>query len=230
VDGKLQVVVADKGVGFDPAAVMRVGEKSSGFGLFSISERLDFVGGELEIQSQIGKGSRFVLAVPLEGVRPAEGVSRTPGRAAGAARARALPPRSGKPIGVLLADDHQVMREGLAELLGQEPDIEIIGQAADGEAAVELAGKLQPDIILMDISMPKLNGVEATRIIHKEFPDIRIIGLSMFEEPERARVLKDAGAVEYLTKSGPASALVQAIRRAGPNRGAPGGRQTDPTP
>jgi len=114
---------------------------------------------------------------------------------------------------VLLADDHVVMREGLARLLGQEPDIEIVGQAADGQEAVDVAAKLLPDVILMDLSMPKLNGVEATRAIRNDYPDIRIIGLSMFEESDRAQALRDAGASDYLTKGGPPEHLIATIRR-----------------
>ena len=85
----------------------------------------------------------------------------------------------------MLADDHAVVRQGLAQLLQKESDIEVVGAAADGQEAVELAARLLPDVILMDISMPKLNGVEATNTIHKDFPEIRIIGLSMFEKDER---------------------------------------------
>jgi DNA-binding NarL/FixJ family response regulator len=127
-------------------------------------------------------------------------------------RAETAPSVPGTPIRVLLADDHAVVREGLARLLGGEPDIEIVGQAADGQEAVELAARLLPDIVLMDMSMPRLNGVEATRAIRNENPDIRVIGLSMFEESDRAQALRDAGAVGYLTKSGPPRELLQAIR------------------
>ena len=88
----------------------------------------------------------------------------------------------------------------------------VIGEAADGQEAVELANKLLPDVILMDISMPKLNGVEATRIIHNDWPQIKIIGLSMFEEADTARAMRDAGAVDYLTKTGHSEKLIRAIR------------------
>lgn len=124
---------------------------------------------------------------------------------------------------MLLVDDHTVMREGLKRLLGQEPDIEIVGEAADGDTAVELAGRLLPDVVLMDIGLPKLSGVEATRAIHRDHADIRIIGLSMFEEEERAQALRDAGAVAYLSKSGRPDDLFAAIR-AGADRLATGTR------
>ena len=113
----------------------------------------------------------------------------------------------------MLADDHAVVRQGIANLLRDQADIDVIGEAADGQEAVELANRLLPDIILMDLSMPKLNGVEATRIIHNDWPEIRIIGLSMFEAADRAQAMRDAGAVDYISKSGPAEALINIIRR-----------------
>ena len=112
-------------------------------------------------------------------------------------------------IRVMLVDDHAVVRQGIANLLGDQPDIEVVGEAADGQEAVELAARLLPDVILMDMSMPKLNGVEATRIIRNDWPEIRIIGLSMFEEADRAQAMRDAGAVDYITKSGPGRGVDQ---------------------
>ncbi len=112
----------------------------------------------------------------------------------------------------LLVDDHVVMRQGLARFLRAEQDKHIVAEASDGEAAVNLARKLLPEIILMDVSMPGMNGIEATRIIHAELPDIRIIGLSMFAEDERAAAMRAAGAADYLTKSGPADTLIASIR------------------
>jgi DNA-binding NarL/FixJ family response regulator len=113
----------------------------------------------------------------------------------------------------MLADDHAVVRQGIANLIENEPDMEVVAEACDGQEAVALAAKLLPDVILMDLSMPKLNGVEATRIIHNDWPDIRIIGLSMFVEDDRSRAMRDAGAVNYVTKSGPAKNLIAAIRK-----------------
>jgi PAS domain S-box-containing protein len=213
VDGSLQLTISDQGVGFDPSGASRPGESGRGFGLFSVRERLRLFGGGMEIQSAPGQGSRIFLSVPLpqiETVQPNPApvavqpemsiANRTPASA------------SGKKIRILLVDDHAVVRQGMANMLSDEEDFQIIGQAADGQEAVELAAKLIPEVILMDMSMPKLNGIEATRIIHNEFPEIRIIGLSMFEEAERAQAMREAGAVHYMTKSGASDALIAAIR------------------
>jgi DNA-binding NarL/FixJ family response regulator len=104
------------------------------------------------------------------------------------------------------------MREGLSRLLGREADIEIAGEAADGEMAVRLAQELQPDIVLMDLGMPRLSGIDATRAIREKLPNVQVIGLSMFEEAERAESMYNAGAFAYLGKTGPTEALINAIR------------------
>jgi len=105
-----------------------------------------------------------------------------------------------------------VVREGVARLLLGESDMEVVGQAADGHEAVRLARALRPDVVLMDVSMPGLDGVEATRAIHADLPDVRVVGLSMFEEADQAEAMRAAGAVDYVTKSGPATELVAAVR------------------
>lgn len=224
VAGQVQVVVSDEGEGFDPSALPPAGDKG-GFGLFSIRERLGLIGGKLEIDSAPGRGSRFTLTLPIMGLPPAAsptppaaGESFGDGRTTGGTQAPAI-----EKIRVLIADDHAVMREGLNRLLEGEPDLQIVGLAADGQEAVDLAETLLPDVILMDFSMPRLNGVEATRLIHNAHPEIRIIGLSMFEEAERAEALLNAGAVAYLTKSGQSGNLIATIREVAgksPNSGA----------
>ena len=215
-DENLRITVSDEGPGFDPATLGRGGDAARGFGLFSIRERLGLLGGSMEIDSAPGGSSRFTLTAPLALLAdtrpPAAAAAPLPAGSEPAAKTGAR--RKGAFIRVLIVDDHPVVREGLRRLLGQEPDIQIAGEAADGQEAVAMAGTLHPDVVLMDVSMPKLDGVAATRAIHRGHPDIRIIGLSMFEDSGRADAMREAGAVDYLTKSGPPRDLLSAIRRA----------------
>jgi signal transduction histidine kinase/CheY-like chemotaxis protein len=209
----LQVTVSDEGKGFDPARIAAAGEPEGGFGLFAIREQLDLFGGQMEIDSAPGRGSRFILRVPTAAHAAREEPVAELLEHAGEGRTDAAhPPGTGVRIRILLADDHTVMREGLVQLLGLEPDFLIVGEAADGQETLDLTDKLLPDVILMDLNMPKLSGLDATRIIHSRHPGIRILGLSMFEGAERAQDMLSAGAVGYLVKSGPSSDLIAAIR------------------
>lgn len=115
-------------------------------------------------------------------------------------------------IRLLLADDQTAYREGLAELLSIEPDLDVVGQADNGETAIALTQTHQPDVILMDVRMPICNGVEATRIIHQRYPWIRILVLSTFDEDDYIWQSLQHGALGYLLKSTPASQLAEAIR------------------
>ncbi|MEL6603213.1 MAG: response regulator transcription factor [Cyanobacteria bacterium J06614_10] len=115
-------------------------------------------------------------------------------------------------INLLLVDDQAAYRQGLAELLSLEADLVVVGQAENGENAIALTRQCQPDVILMDVRMPVCNGVEATRIIHRCYPWIRILVLSTFDEDEYIWQSLQYGALGYLLKSTPAPQLADAIR------------------
>jgi DNA-binding NarL/FixJ family response regulator len=116
------------------------------------------------------------------------------------------------PISVMLADDHQVLRDGLKTLLEAQPDIRVVGAAADGVEAVAAAAKLKPDVVVMDISMPDMNGVEAARRIHAARAETRIVMLSMHSDAEHVYRALEAGATGYLLKNSAGSELVTAVR------------------
>ncbi|HEY5999260.1 MAG TPA: response regulator transcription factor, partial [bacterium] len=118
----------------------------------------------------------------------------------------------GDGIRVLVVDDHAVMREGLSRMLTEEGGIEVVGEADDGQKAIEMAWKLSPDVVLMDVSMASLGGIDATRVIHSSMPEIKIIGLSMLDDAGTAQEMLTAGATVHLSKSGPVSQIVRAVR------------------
>ncbi len=117
-------------------------------------------------------------------------------------------------ITVLLADDHTIVRQGFRALLEAEPDIAVVGEAENGRQAIGQARKLQPDVVVMDIAMPLLNGLEATRQIAKEAPSTKVLILSSYSDDEYVNQLTEAGAVGYLLKQTAASDLIKAIREA----------------
>ena len=116
------------------------------------------------------------------------------------------------PIRVLLADDHTILRAGLRMMLSVQPDIEIVGEASDGRQAITEAQRLQPDVILMDITMPELNGIEATRQVKKLLPETRVLVLTMHENEEYLFQVLRAGASGYILKEAADTELISAIR------------------
>ena len=116
-------------------------------------------------------------------------------------------------IRLLLADDHIMLRQGTAELLRREPDLEIVGEADNGQQAVELAHALKPDIVVMDVRMPVLSGIEATRRIREALPDVQVLVLTAHDDDQYIFSLLQAGASGYLLKTAPVSELVNAIRQ-----------------
>lgn len=118
------------------------------------------------------------------------------------------------PIRVLIVDDHSMVRRGLATILKIKPDLQLAGEASNGREAVEVCGRVQPDVVLMDLMMPEMSGAAATAAIRKQWPQVQVIALTSFEEKELVRETLKAGAIGYLLKNVAADDLAAAIREA----------------
>ncbi len=123
------------------------------------------------------------------------------------------------PIRVLLCDDHTILREGIAALLATAPDMQIVGQAGDGVEAIELAVRLRPQVVVTDIAMPRLNGIEVVRRLGQQLPDTRVLVLTMHTEEEYVLHLIRAGAAGYLLKDSAGTELLTAVRAIAQGRG-----------
>jgi NarL family two-component system response regulator LiaR len=124
------------------------------------------------------------------------------------------PMSESNPIRVLLVDDHAVVRSGLSAFLLAFDDLDLVGEASGGEEAVQLCGRLQPDVVLMDLVMPGMDGAQATHAIREQCPDVQVIALTSFKEQELVQGALEAGAIGYLLKNVSADELADAIRAA----------------
>lgn len=120
---------------------------------------------------------------------------------------------------ILLADDHAVVRSGFRRIMDAQPDMEVVGEAANGKQAVEMSGKLNPDVAILDVTMPDLNGIEAARQISKLTPRVKILALSMQRDPVYVREMLRAGARGYLLKEGDEAQLLSAVRAVAQGKG-----------
>ena len=120
---------------------------------------------------------------------------------------------------ILLADDHAVVRSGFRRIMDLQPDMEVVGEAANGKQAVEMSGKLNPDVAILDVTMPDLNGIEAARQISKLTPRVKILALSMQRDPVYVREMLRAGARGYLLKEGDEAQLLSAVRAVAQGKG-----------
>lgn len=121
-------------------------------------------------------------------------------------------------IRVLVADDHQIIRQGLKLLFNGAEDMELVGEAEDGRQAVELAHELSPDVVVMDIGMPEMDGLEATRLVRRDQPHTKVVGLSMHNDEAFVEGMKQAGAHGYVLKEAAFEELLQAIREVNDGR------------
>jgi PAS domain S-box-containing protein len=204
--GALCITVEDHGKGFDPKLALPASHDFTRFGLFNVQERLDMLGCAFHIDSAIGCGTKVTLIAPYEEKKPLSMEVVPP---------VVLQDRVAEPsvlTRVLVADDHKILRQGLIHALKSCPNIQVIGEAENGQEAVGKALALEPDVIIMDITMPKMNGIEATRRVKQFNPKIKVIGLSLHEAEDMEMTMRRAGASVYLNKSGPIDALIDAIR------------------
>jgi PAS domain S-box-containing protein len=218
-DEMIQIRVEDFGKGFDAYMVRSKQGRGFGFGLYNVEDRVTFVGGGMKIKTAPGKGCCIVLTVPKSVSQRAVATGAPLSHAEEEASMGVAPSEvsqilgDGDQIRILLADDHELIREALAKMLHGCKELTVVGQATDGHEVVQLAAKLKPDVILMDVAMPKIDGFEATAQITGSLPDIRIIGLSMHNDVDTRQKMLAAGASAYLTKTGSPDILVDTIRQ-----------------
>ena len=203
-NGELTLEVADRGRGFDPAKVESQAAGSERFGLFGMRQRLELYQGRLAVESAPGKGTsvKVILPAAIVPASPAASLEPTPEESRVTTK---------KPLRIALVDDHEMVRQGLRWLLEDHPDIRVVGEAKDGLEAIAMAHELKPDVIIMDVNMPRLNGIEATRRIVLDQPGVIVIGLSFASDPSVHAAMKDAGAYVCLTKERAAEEIYRAI-------------------
>ena len=223
-DGILRVAVSDAGTGFDATAAHPTSTSplSSHFGLFSISERMKGMKGQFELQSTPGAGTTatLILPWPIPSVSAAQDPPQPPLQAS-------LPPasptavegtmrlaQSRTPIRVLLVDDHAMVRQGLRSVLEQYDDVMVVGEAGNGAEALDHVESLHPTVVVMDMNMPVMNGIEATALIKVRHPSIPVIGLSVQAGGANEESMMQAGAVTLLTKEAAVEDLYRTIQEA----------------
>ena len=192
--------MTDEGVGFEPASLDDRGKSGQlGSGLFSIRERMTLLGGRFDLDSAPGRGTRVRLVAP-------RGADQAAGGAAGvippppAVPAVADDTRASHALRILLVDDHAAVRNALRQMLDERGHLSVVGEASDGVEAIIEARQLRPDVILMDVMMPNMDGIEATERIHAELPDIQILGLSMQARSNPVHAIEEAGAAGFFVK------------------------------
>ena len=200
------LTVEDDGVGFVPATATP--STTGGFGLLSMAARSHSLGGTLHVTSHPGHGTTVQATVPY--VRPAI-VSATVVRQANSPASSAP---TARPIRVLVVDNHTTARQGIRRILDGRPDLQVVGEAADGLAAIEQTERLHPDVVLLDLQMPRLSGIEALPRLRAAHPTVEIVVLTMFDQDEQVFASLKAGARGYVLKDAAPETIVAAVRAA----------------
>jgi len=214
----LYVTVADQGLGFDPTVMLSAKQTTqtvNKFGLFSIRERMLSLGGRFELQSSPGNGTVATLVFPItttliEMPASAEALSTKDNGIKKANGAKTPSTPDGK-ILLLVVDDHAMVRQGLCSVLDAYEDIHVIGEASNGKEAIELASRLKPDVILMDVTMPDIDGIEVTKRIKSDHPHVLIIGMSVHSAQQVESAMSNAGASAFIHKEAAVDKLHQTI-------------------
>ena len=212
-----------RSLGFGPETLPKHQTDPKRFGLFSLRERLAAMGGRFEIQSSIGQGTRALLVTPYwpapNRVLSAEGKAANGNPSQHNGRERTgkdaehgtghstlamdhspAPPHPSPRIRVLLVDDHAMVRQGLRSVLEEYDDVLVVGEADNGAEAVNQVETLRPTVVVMDVNMPEMNGIEATAAIKDRHSEMVVIGLSVQADGTNEKGMKQAGAVTLLTK------------------------------
>jgi signal transduction histidine kinase/DNA-binding NarL/FixJ family response regulator len=204
----LLVTVEDDGVGFDGSQADRA-NLTSGLGLIGIRERVSGVGGTLRVESTRGKGTRITVELPADvEAKPEAATDGEPLQAVGSA---AIRESSVGKLRILLGDDHTLVRQGVRKILESQADWQVIAEAGDGREAVRQALSLQPDVAVLNIGMPLLNGIEATRQIVRRLPNVRVLILSLHSDEAYITRALQAGAKGYLLKDSADTDLIRGV-------------------
>jgi signal transduction histidine kinase len=207
----LIVTVRDEGCGMPPTRSPVTSENKESYGLLGIEERVASLGGRFTMQSRPGSGTVCTLTVPLV----AEPDAGQPSLVGNGARKKPLSDKT-PPYSVLVVDDHTEFRESLKQRLGKHAQLlTVVGEAHDGIEALLQARELKPDIVFMDINMPGMNGIDCTRRLIHEFPNLLIIGLSIRDDDSARKALQFAGAAGLVCKADSAETLFDILNLAG---------------